>query len=1208
MIGGPVYPRLALTFAWLALAAMPAAAADVGVVGRNVKITIGASGKQSLRSLQKDPAVQFGPGSAASELSARLEVFYADAPTNRATLLMPSPWIANTGVVARFKNAAAPAGPTPVKTATVKKGGVAKVTAKGAGGIDLSAPPGSGGVVAMLTVHNAGDGSTHRMCSLYRVAAGSKVMHLALGGGTYKVLLKRGVPTPCPSCTDGVRNETETGVDCGGGSCPACPAGQGCAGPDDCQSGICTAGVCAAPNCSDGIRSGAETGIDCGGGICPACPAGQGCNGASDCQSGVCTAGVCQAPTCADGVQNGAETDVDCGGACAACVPFTVTIDAPAHGVFSLAPSATVTGHTTGVGPAGADLTINGAPVALGPGGTFSTTVPLSQALIFNPVHARLSRHFDGLTAFDRVVVIAGNAIPDGSPSPNGVAMRITDAGFDSIEPVATTLIAIDPATLVTPGTAVLEDYCYASLGSLCLGSVDVTISGTPPPSTGPIGIAIDSETGFVDGDITIEGLRVTVNLDSASGIPIHCELHLTVPLTQLSGDFALSPLPGQPTKVDVTQVGGVTVQANDATHETDCSGLFGPITEALIGSAIGDVGALFAGGMQDFLNQQDGNGNTPIAGAIEGALAGVDIAGPVGSGLGVDLHVPFTAIAEDPNGITFAADIRATTTAPDPQAPNLAASYHVNEAFPSFGPTTPVQGLPYGIALCISTSGFNQLLRSQIEGGLLRTTLTAIDLGGGPLPITAGLLAAAFPQFGVLPGTTPIAIRIAPTLAPVLTGGPGPAGELGQVRMAQIRVEFVQNAGLPGEVVHLSLAVDARIGLQLAFQPGGIGFVLSTPQASDVTVAILRNPIGVGDAALQAFIPGVVASFLPDIAGALESFPLPEFLGLTLAGVEVSRNGQYYSIFADLSPACASGAQCPSGVCLGSVCQAPNCTDGVKNGAETDLDCGGAVCPDCATGRQCFLTTDCAVGGCSGGVCQPPCSSGAQCPSGVCTGGFCRVPNCADGVENGTETDVDCGGAAPSCVRCADGLGCAGAGDCASGICTAGTCQAPSCTDGVRNGAETDVDCGGGTCPGCGLHAHCTAPTDCASGVCSNAQCTCGNHLFTFTVNSNSGGVFDSAEWPGGTAAQSGPVGCNVTINRPNANIDLVCTLAAPFSVAGFSGYSQCIGAGGEDGDGCEPVSCPPAGVGSCCSGRPSCSAALNGSGQARYRVQCLE
>jgi len=176
------------------------------------------------------------------------------------------------------------------------------------------------------------------------------------------------------------------------------------------------------------------------------------------------------------------------------------------------------------------------------------------------------------------------------------------------------------------------------------------------------------------------------------------------------------------------------------------------------------------------------------------------------------------------------------------------------------------------------------------------------------------------------------------------------------------------------------------------------------------------------------------------------------------------------------------------------------------------------------------------------------------------------------------------------------------------SGICTGGICQAPSCTDGAKNGTETDVDCGG-SCPGCGLGKVCAAGVDCQSAHCSaGGRCTCGNQLFTFTVNSNSGGVFDSAEWPGGQATQSGPAGCSVTINRPSGNIDQVCTLQPPFSVASRTGYSQCFGSGGEDGDGCEPVSCPPAGVGSCCSGRPSCSAALNGSGSARYRVQCLE
>jgi hypothetical protein len=43
----------------------------------------------------------------------------------------------------------------------------------------------------------------------------------------------------------------------------------------------------------------------------------------------------------------------------------------------------------------------------------------------------------------------------------------------------------------------------------------------------------------------------------------------------------------------------------------------------------------------------------------------------------------------------------------------------------------------------------------------------------------------------------------------------------------------------------------------------------------------------------------------------------------------------------------------------------------------------------------------------------------------------------------------------------------------------------------------------------------------------------------------------------------------------------------------------------------GCTVLSCPPAGIGSCSagtSGRPSCSAALNGSGSARFVVGCSQ
>ncbi|HSN97192.1 MAG TPA: hypothetical protein VLS89_02805 [Candidatus Nanopelagicales bacterium] len=46
------------------------------------------------------------------------------------------------------------------------------------------------------------------------------------------------------SCTDALQNGAETDVDCGGGSCPPCDAGQRCDGDADCASGTCTGGTC----------------------------------------------------------------------------------------------------------------------------------------------------------------------------------------------------------------------------------------------------------------------------------------------------------------------------------------------------------------------------------------------------------------------------------------------------------------------------------------------------------------------------------------------------------------------------------------------------------------------------------------------------------------------------------------------------------------------------------------------------------------------------------------------------------------------------------------------------------------------------------------------------------------------------------------------------------------------------------------------------
>jgi len=48
-----------------------------------------------------------------------------------------------------------------------------------------------------------------------------------------------------------------------------------------------------------------------------------------------------------------------------------------------------------------------------------------------------------------------------------------------------------------------------------------------------------------------------------------------------------------------------------------------------------------------------------------------------------------------------------------------------------------------------------------------------------------------------------------------------------------------------------------------------------------------------------------------------------------------------------------------------------PTCSDGVKNQDETDVDCGGSICPKCADGKSCLLDSDCLSGYCCDNICE---------------------------------------------------------------------------------------------------------------------------------------------------------------------------------------------------------------------------------------------
>jgi hypothetical protein len=103
----------------------------------------------------------------------------------------------------------------------------------------------------------------------------------ALGGGCVFYLN--------PLCNDQIRNGDETGIDCGG-SCGRCNVGQGCRIDNDCDDGICKSGVCAHFPCDNGVLDQLETDVDCGGGECRKCSGGRTCVTDSDCVDGNCVA------------------------------------------------------------------------------------------------------------------------------------------------------------------------------------------------------------------------------------------------------------------------------------------------------------------------------------------------------------------------------------------------------------------------------------------------------------------------------------------------------------------------------------------------------------------------------------------------------------------------------------------------------------------------------------------------------------------------------------------------------------------------------------------------------------------------------------------------------------------------------------------------------------------------------------------------------
>ncbi|PIN68549.1 hypothetical protein COV93_09035 [Candidatus Woesearchaeota archaeon CG11_big_fil_rev_8_21_14_0_20_43_8] len=159
------------------------------------------------------------------------------------------------------------------------------------------------------------------------------------------------------------------------------------------------------------------------------------------------------------------------------------------------------------------------------------------------------------------------------------------------------------------------------------------------------------------------------------------------------------------------------------------------------------------------------------------------------------------------------------------------------------------------------------------------------------------------------------------------------------------------------------------------------------------------------------------------------------------------------------------------------------HCDDKIKNSGESDIDCGGE-CDPCNLNKTCIKSSDCYTNYCG-------------LPNTKAKVKVCLTPSCDDGIKNGDETGIDCGG---SCfANCGPGSGCYQDSDCSIGmVCDVltGLCTKTSdtCKNGIPDSNEAGIDCGGVCTTKCSSGSTCSKDSDCTSGTCNNGYCVIDN------------------------------------------------------------------------------------------------------------------
>jgi hypothetical protein len=277
-----------------------------------------------------------------------------------------------------------------------------------------------------------------------------------------------------------------------------------------------------------------------------------------------------------------------------------------------------------------------------------------------------------------------------------------------------------------------------------------------------------------------------------------------------------------------------------------------------------------------------------------------------------------------------------------------------------------------------------------------------------------------------------------------------------------------------------------------------------------------------------------------------------------------------------------------------------PNCMDGIQNGSETDLDCGGGTCPTCALGKQCLAGSDCTSGACSGGVCISSTFTLTVAKAGAGNGTVTSTPagincgmDCSEPYNSGTMVNLTASPNMGSTFAGWSGGGCSGTGACVVTVTAATTVTATFslqtftltvATAGAGSGTVTSSPAGINCGVDCseaysnGTMVNLTASPNVGStfagwsgagcsgtGVCVVTMTAAASVTATFTPQTFTLTVAKAGIGSGTVTSSPAGINCGVDCSEPYSNGTTVNLTATPDPGSSFAGWSGsgCSGTG---------------------------------------------